>query len=114
MNGASNSSRSDVPIAQRCAEWLSHFSMRVQGLFSPSDFGSLFANFDEYREKLTRYSGTPLERCRILEIGFGQRPNRLIAMTSMGLDIRGVDIDQPMLSGSLQEISTRGRGRAIL
>lgn len=104
MTNASNSSRNDVPILRRCREWAAHFMMRTRGLFSDSDFSQLFVEIEEYRAKLAAYAATDLAAARVLEIGFGPRPNRLIALISMGIDARGVDIDQPVLQGSMREI----------
>jgi hypothetical protein len=83
---------------------LFHFIFRELGLFFLFFNDTASTEIYTYRTKLARFSGAQLEHCRILEIGFGQRPNRLVALTSMGLDVTGVDVDQPMLSGALGEL----------
>ena len=106
MGAVSNSSRTDVPITQRMKEWAAHFRMRVQGFSTPPTFDELFTDLDQYETILDRHTGRRLADCEILEIGFGARPNRLVATISMGLNARGIDIDQPMLRGTLAEFTS--------
>lgn len=99
----SNSSIQGVPWRHRLNEWSAQFMMRCRGLLSKPDFAWLQANIDEYRNHLRRYSIKSLEQADILEIGFGARPLRMIALSSMGYSVRGVDIDQPILRGTPAE-----------
>lgn len=99
----SNSSIQGVPFRHRLHEWSAQFMMRCRGLLSTPDFAWLQANIDEYRSHLGKYANKPLEQADILEIGFGARPIRMIALSSMGYSVRGVDIDQPILNGSPSE-----------
>jgi SAM-dependent methyltransferase len=42
----------------------------------------------------------------VFEIGFGARPHRQIAMQSMGIDVRGVDAEAPVISGRPSQFVT--------
>lgn len=113
----SNSSGQTVPLHSKVGEWSAQFGMRVRGVFAPDDFTSLFQDFSGYDKYLQRYSGVTLQEAEVLEVGYGARPLRLMALMSMGVNARGVDLDQPSLSGSLQEIikmfRTNGGERAF-
>lgn len=63
-------------------------------------FSGLHAAIDEYREMAAAYAGRPLERARVLEIGFGARPLRLMALNALGVDVTGIDIDRPIVRGT--------------
>jgi hypothetical protein len=47
----------------------------------------------------------PLTQARILEIGFGQRPFRLMALDRLGHDVVGVDLDEPIYNLRLGNIA---------
>ncbi len=57
-------------------------------------FDGLRTNLEEYRSIALTCCGKPLEECRILEIGHGQRPFRLLMLLALSIDARGVDLDQ--------------------
>lgn len=71
----------------------------------PREVESILDSTDEYQRLLSRYSGLALEQCRVLEIGFGARPLRLIALMSRGCDVLGVDLDRPVITGSAGEFA---------
>jgi SAM-dependent methyltransferase len=50
----------------------------------------------EYSAILQRYGRPSIDRLRILEIGFGARPFRLAWLFSCGLDVTGVDLEEPL------------------
>lgn len=102
MSAKSNSSRK-ISVLLKLREYFSFFKMRVRGVINPPDFGWIFNNIQEYDWYLKKYSKVDLRSARILEIGFGARPNRLIALSSMNYDVRGVDLDRPILNGSWDE-----------
>jgi hypothetical protein len=79
--------------------------MRLRGLRGTPDFAPLFRELDEYDRRLRLHAGLPLAQARVLEIGFGQRPYRLVALLSRGVDARGIDLDQPVLTGTLAELA---------
>ncbi len=57
----------------------------------------VFGDLERYGELLERYAGRSLRDARVLEIGYGPRPYRLIALRGMGVDVRGVDAEVPIL-----------------
>lgn len=63
------------------------------------DFSGLFAELDEYDELLRAHADVALADATVFEIGFGARPYRQIALQSMGVDVRGVDAEAPVLNG---------------
>jgi Methyltransferase domain len=53
---------------------------------------------DEYQAVLKQYDQqhiSELTKHKVLEIGFGARPWRLLTMASLGVDVVGIDLDQP-------------------
>jgi Methyltransferase domain len=62
-----------------------------------------FADVEEYARVLARHGGVPLERARVLEVGYGPRPWRLLALLANGVDARGIDAEVPILRGSPSE-----------
>lgn len=92
----SNSQRQGLTGFERLA-YLSRLAlMHVDRLRRPGDFAHLSADLDAYRLAYRRATGRELEGARILEIGYGQRPFRLMLLQSLGLDVRGVDLDRPL------------------
>ena len=101
----SNSSIKQLDYYRKIHEWTTHFCMRFRGLFTPRSFSPLFQNIEEYDIYLKKYCGLSIATCSVLEIGYGARPLRLIALTSMGINAIGVDLDRPILHGRLAEFS---------
>ncbi len=64
---------------------------------------------DEYERLLRLHADTDLRSARAFEIGYGARPYRLIALQSMGVDVEGVDAEQPVLRGSPAELRAAWR-----
>ena len=55
-------------------------------------------DIEEYESYLAKYmpiGQQKLTNHSVLEIGFGARPWRLFSMMSLGVDIKGIDLDQP-------------------
>jgi SAM-dependent methyltransferase len=99
---ASNSS-ADIPFSQKISELVSLFYLRLRSILNHQDMSWIFSDFEEYNELLLKYSNNTLESSRVLEIGFGARPLRFIALMSLGVDVCGVDLDVPILRGTLSE-----------
>lgn len=74
-------------------------------LGEPLDLAPQLADVDEYDRLSRRYAGRPLAASRVLEIGYGARPWRQIAMQSMGVDVRGIDMEVPVLRGDPSELA---------
>lgn len=91
-----------IPFLQKVSELTALFRMRLRGICTP-DTLSIFSDFEEYNELLLRYSNMTLEGARVVEIGFGARPYRLMALINLGVDARGIDLDVPALRGTLSE-----------
>lgn len=68
-------------------------------------FSSLWGDLAEYDELLRRHRGIPLGDARVLEVGFGAQPFRLLALLSMGIDARGVDPEVPLLENCWVELA---------
>jgi len=87
-------------------------STRVSLLTKFQDYWSSFKNLrrqdpayiDKYiddclrlKEIYERHSAKPLSESRLFEIGYGARPLRLFIFSSMGCDVRGIDLDAPVI-----------------
>src|SRR4051794_32333665 len=64
----------------------------------------LTQDFAEIDQVTRWYCNAPFEALAAVEIGFGTRPYRLIYFSARGTDVRGIALDQPLLSGRLKEI----------
>lgn len=73
-------------------------------LCAPVSFRDLLDSVEEYAHYSESYAEKPLNQAKILEIGFGARPYRLIYLMSLGMDIVGVDLDRPSLAGKPAEL----------
>lgn len=96
----SASSQQGISPLQKIVYLAKLLKMRLSG--GNADIGP-WKNLEEYREVLARYGAgdcQTLERNRILEIGFGARPWRLLTMLSLGIDATGIDLDAPTLGAS--------------
>lgn len=69
------------------------------------------AEIAKLRDELRHYgqlyesiTGRPFKDARIFEVGYGARPLRLIMLVSMQLDASGIDLDQPTLNISADEL----------
>ncbi|MES2834796.1 MAG: class I SAM-dependent methyltransferase [Pseudomonadota bacterium] len=62
------------------------------------DFQGLQSDINDYVNAARRHLGRPLEGLRMFEVGFGARPVSLCWIHSLGLDVRGIDLDAPVIS----------------
>ena len=113
----SSSSISNVNIRQKWKEAITLIGWLISEGSSLKGFNKMFQELDEYRLTYERHTGRPFALARTLEIGYGARPFRLIAMMSMGMDVRGIDLDMPMIYFSplrlLQILKRNGVERAL-
>lgn len=58
----------------------------------------------DYEGLMRRHAGRGLAGSRALEIGHGQRPFRLFRLAALGCDVRGIDLEVPVLAGAPREI----------
>lgn len=98
-----HSSIQGVSSIERVRYWAALFAMKLRGLRRTPDFTPERASIAEYRGALMHHAGRRLEDCRVLEIGFGQRPWRLCWLAALGVDVIGVDLDRPVLRGAPSE-----------
>ncbi len=68
------------------------------------DLAGILQSLDSYDERLYALSGKRLHEAAVLEIGFGARPLRLMALHGMGVDAAGVDLEAPVLGQSLRAL----------
>jgi len=114
----SHSSLTEAGVTQKLREALTFLRWK---LFTrggnPDVFSEFFAQIQGAGDIYSRFTGRAMQAARVLEIGFGARPNRLIALMSMGVDARGIDLDQPMLNFSItrlvQILRKNGMERAL-
>lgn len=113
----SSSSSQPVALQAKLKEWVSLFALKLKNNNSTAEIERIRETIDEYDRLVGQFKHAKLCDCRMLEIGFGARPLRLIYLLSLGCDAIGVDLDQPVLKGDLQEFSkmyaTNGPERTI-
>lgn len=96
-------SRADLPLRGKLWNAIGLFRYHV-GLRRMRPYAvTALDDIDAYRALLATYSGLALERARVLEIGYGARPWRLLALLSTGADALGVDAEVPVLEGHAWE-----------
>lgn len=88
-----------LPLRRKLGESLELFKQYRSEARVGASFEWLFAEVAEYDNALRQLVGIPLAGATVFEIGFGARPHRQIAMQSMGVDVRGVDVEVPVASG---------------
>lgn len=93
----SHSNFASAGTRQALREACTFLRWKLTGPAKPGDFDGMFRDIDSYRELYEQLTGRPFSEARVLEIGYGARPNQLIALMSMGIDARGIDLDVPML-----------------
>jgi hypothetical protein len=83
----------------------------------PESLAFIMADFAEYTANRGKNSDRALSDARVLEIGFGARPYRLMALGSLGIDAIGVDAEVPILTGHPKEFlrayQTNGLERCV-
>ncbi|MDB5512160.1 MAG: Methyltransferase [Enterovirga sp.] len=95
MAQQSNSQQAGLSSLERLA-YLGRLSLlHWQRLRAGNEFREVRRDIETYSSAYRGTSGRDLATARILELGFGQRPFRLFALQSLGLDARGIDLDAP-------------------
>lgn len=92
----SSSSLKGVPFCDKLREGIGLALMHLQAR-DKIDFSGLDASVQEYDSTLSRFGRSRLRESRVLEIGFGARPYRLVWLHNSGVPIWGVDLDKPLL-----------------
>jgi SAM-dependent methyltransferase len=99
-----HSSVSNLEPAQKLREAFSLFRARFLSKLDPASFDALFDHLSDFASTYRRFTGRSFKDAAVLEIGFGPRPSRLIALMGMDIDVRGIDLDMPMLRFSLPRL----------
>ncbi len=98
----SKSSLKSTPTLDRIREWIALVRLSLADAGN-RDFSDLQAAYLQHNQIAQNYLGRPLSACKVIEIGYGARPNRLIWFLGQGVDITGIDLDQPILRGTPAE-----------
>jgi len=98
----SKSSLKSTSTLDRLREWIALMRLSLADAGN-RDFSDLQTSFTQHDQIAQKYLGRPLTSCKVIEIGYGARPNRLIWFFGHGVDITGIDLDQPILRGSASE-----------
>jgi hypothetical protein len=98
----SKSSLKSTPALDRIREWIALLRLSVADS-GKRDFSDLQVSYLQHDQYAQKFLGRPLTGCKAIEIGYGARPNRLIWFFGQGVDITGIDLDQPILRGTPAE-----------
>ena len=98
----SKSSLKSTPLMDRVREWIALARLSISDAGN-RDFSDLQASYSQHDQYVHKYLGGSLTDQKVIEIGYGARPNRLIWFFGQGVDIVGIDLDQPILRGSPAE-----------
>jgi hypothetical protein len=111
----SSSSGQKVSARTRLSESVTLFKKALNRRSRPAE--ELFAKFDqnvqEYEALFKKYTGRDIRSAKIVEIGFGARPYRLATFHAKQLDVTGIDMDKPVLDGSLKEFLCVARNNGL-
>ncbi len=88
-----------LPLTRKLDEGLALFKQYRTDARAGVNLEGLFEEIEEYDAMLRRFAGVTLAEAVVFEIGFGARPHRQIALQSMGVDVRGVDAEVPVVPG---------------
>ncbi len=105
----SASSRPDVGLKTRLREAVALASMHLRKRSSAEDFHDIDQCVRDYQDAAQRYCGRSLTTLRCFEIGYGARPVLMTWLHSLGVNVRGIDLDAPMIGLDLSQISTTWR-----
>lgn len=115
VSAKSNSVGQSMSLLHWFEENYNFFKMRVKG--EPRYLDHIVADIDHLSQLYRHNSGRDIRTARILEIGYGARPLRLMAMHSLGYDALGIDLDTPLLKPSLGDLAriyrANGAKRAV-
>ena len=83
-------STAPVGLAEKARESVELLRYHWTAARRGDDFDWLFDDVAAYDGALRAHAGRELRDSRVLEVGFGARPYRMIALLAMGVDARGV------------------------
>lgn len=99
----SSSSPGAVALHAKARENWALFRSYLRGHPKAGDVATVLTDIDEYELIIAEYGTVPLKQARVLEIGFGARPYRMMALLRKDVDVTGIDLDVPVLYGTLGE-----------
>jgi hypothetical protein len=105
MTARSTSSLTQVNLSQKWREAVALLSMRRHAASRREYIEGVLTRVDGLRSTNERITGRAFAKARAFEIGFGAQPFRLIALMSMGIRVRGIDLDMPMLRFSPRDLT---------
>ena len=112
----SSSSLKGIPLFEKLRDGIGLASMHFRAR-RKMDFSALDAYIQEHEAILSSYDRPPLRESRVLEIGFGARPFRLVWLYNSGVQVWGIDLDRPLLRASpnclLEVLRQNGPERAL-
>jgi hypothetical protein len=117
--GSSVATRSNSELKGLTAQERLIYLWRVSLLYverrgNPAEFDYLGSDFECYRDVFETQTGQHLRNARIFELGFGQRPFRLMLLQSLGYDARGVDLDHPLYQLNFRNVASVFRSNGPL
>jgi SAM-dependent methyltransferase len=86
-------------LTRKLDEGLQLFKLYRREARSGITLEGIFEEIEEYEVLLQQLAGISLHEAVVFEIGFGARPHRQVALQSMGIDVRGVDAEAPVVPG---------------
>jgi SAM-dependent methyltransferase len=92
-----------LPLARKLNEGFELAKQYRAAARSGQSFEGLFEEIAEYDTLLRELTGTTLAEAAVFEIGFGARPYRQIVLQSLGVNVRGVDAEVPVVSSRPSE-----------
>lgn len=106
-----------LPWLDKLHEDFTLLSIRLTQDIDVSFFAPYEGLYAQANALTRKYAGKALTDCRVLEIGYGTRPLRMLWLAHHGVDVHGVDLDFPLLrfsSGRLLAMAkTNGIERAL-
>lgn len=96
-------STADLPLLDKARESIALLRSHRRMVGHGQDFAWLFDDLASYDRLLRAHGCPPLRAASVLEIGYGARPYRLMALLRSGVDAEGLDAEVPILGGSARE-----------
>jgi hypothetical protein len=102
-------STAPVSLDRKAIEYRLLARSYVQRLRRSPQLEFLLEDIDEYEALMREHGVGELRESKVFEIGYGARPYRQLALQSMGVEVEGVDAEQPVLRGTPSELRAAWR-----
>jgi len=93
MTTRSNSQLNGMSAVKRAAFLVDIARMHFKRLMSKGGFTHMGENLQAYLDLYAARTGKDLKGAAIMELGYGQRPFRMIVLQSLGHNVIGIDLD---------------------